>query len=413
MNTIDYSAKLTEEQLAALITTYANKTTDFRFSGNTLKFTLTQSLFSSFKIDSGSKLLLKALAKTIDLSSPIYFLDSGCGTGVIGLSIASKNRETKGILEDRDCLAVCFSKFNAAQNNISNITAKPSLLLEEQNSPFDLVVSNIPAKAGNPVITAFFRNVKNIVKPKGYVGIVIVSPLRELADSCIALHSYPVVYKEDTDDYSVRIFQPVQSGTEIADSELSQKAGIPAEYIRYTGGIDGAPLQEALDTVYGIPGFDSMDTGEALAFSLAPTPKADDILMVKDPGQGVLLKLLCKDASVCKQILLQSRDLLQLRISINNLNTENANRSCIINHPDDFGVSVQCTYALFPVIQEVSGDTAHISWKSFAENISSGGKLLLYGKSAYMARFLKKKQGFSQRAQKKSKGYKAVLLEKK
>ena len=78
------------------ITALVNKQVPFKFHGEKLKFDLSMGLFSSFDIDAGSRLLLKTLAKHADLdnfensNASSNVIDTGCGTGVLGICLKKK-----------------------------------------------------------------------------------------------------------------------------------------------------------------------------------------------------------------------------------------------------------------------------------------------------------------------------------
>ena len=55
--------------------------------GERLFFDLSHALFSSFKIDDGSRLLMKTLAKQVNLAEVNSLIDVGCGVGTLGLAL--------------------------------------------------------------------------------------------------------------------------------------------------------------------------------------------------------------------------------------------------------------------------------------------------------------------------------------
>ncbi|PKL07993.1 MAG: methyltransferase, partial [Spirochaetae bacterium HGW-Spirochaetae-7] len=59
--------------------TYVNKTVPFKFMGAEMSFELSHGLFSSFDIDSGSRLLLKLVAKNVETADVGSILDIGSG----------------------------------------------------------------------------------------------------------------------------------------------------------------------------------------------------------------------------------------------------------------------------------------------------------------------------------------------
>ncbi len=139
-----------------LIKQYSNKEVPFRFNGVNLSFFLSQRLFSSYTIDAGTKLLLKTAAKGIDFSGIKTAADIGCGVGVIGLSLKKKYPDIDILLQDRDALAIAFSKANESLNSMEGILYSNNLALRDlEIRSLDLILSNIPAKAGTPVLEDF------------------------------------------------------------------------------------------------------------------------------------------------------------------------------------------------------------------------------------------------------------------
>ncbi|HAK45883.1 MAG TPA: methyltransferase, partial [Spirochaeta sp.] len=125
--------------------------------GERLSFYLSLGLFSSFGVDSGTRLLLKTLAQQKSVPEKGSILDSGCGTGVIAVSLKKKFPELDITASDRDALALRFTEMNIKLNKLGKdgIRTAAGLLPGSLKSPvegesklYDLIISNIPAKAG-------------------------------------------------------------------------------------------------------------------------------------------------------------------------------------------------------------------------------------------------------------------------
>lgn len=84
---------------------YFKKEVSLHCAGQDLRFRVAQDLFSSFEVDSGSRLLLRFLADA-DISKVRKVLDLGCGYGVIGLALKAAYRSGSVQMVDRDALAV-------------------------------------------------------------------------------------------------------------------------------------------------------------------------------------------------------------------------------------------------------------------------------------------------------------------
>ena len=89
---------------------YLQSTLTLRVEERELTFQAPHSVFSSSRIDGGTRLLLENLPD----GSPRSFLDLGCGYGALGLPVAARFPESVGVLVDRDLLAVEFTRRNAA-----------------------------------------------------------------------------------------------------------------------------------------------------------------------------------------------------------------------------------------------------------------------------------------------------------
>ncbi|MFK7850461.1 MAG: peptide chain release factor N(5)-glutamine methyltransferase [Akkermansiaceae bacterium] len=85
------------------------------------------------------EMVLEALPK-----SPINILDVGCGSGVIGLSIAASRADCKVTLIDISGDALELTRANANKLQIHNIEIKKSDLFSEVDGKFDLIVANLP-----------------------------------------------------------------------------------------------------------------------------------------------------------------------------------------------------------------------------------------------------------------------------
>ncbi len=172
---------------------FGNKQLAFRFRGIDLTFTLSQGLFSSADIDAGTRFLLKTLSKSWDEDKaesrplPASVLDAGSGVGVIGVALAAallkEQQNVEVRCQDRDELARVFTAANAKANHISSeaLEAYTEPLLNcPPESAFNLIISNIPAKTGKPVLEDFVHRSAELLSVQGKVFVVIVNPLAEL-----------------------------------------------------------------------------------------------------------------------------------------------------------------------------------------------------------------------------------------
>ncbi|GAB1457739.1 hypothetical protein MASR2M48_30470 [Spirochaetota bacterium] len=161
---------------------YVNKAVPFKFKGVDLSFDLSHALFSSFDIDAGSRLLLKAIAQNVEQASVGSIVDIGSGVGVLGIACAKAYPDSSLLMRDRDALASAFSERNARRNRIASVSIDTRLFLEGiEAERYDLVLCNVPAKAGPPVLDRFLKDIPGILTERGTGAIVVVETIAEAA----------------------------------------------------------------------------------------------------------------------------------------------------------------------------------------------------------------------------------------
>ena len=182
-----------------------NKSVPFRFKGADLLLDLSHALFSSYNIDLGTRLLFKAVGRDERLASARRILDEGSGVGVVGLAVAKAFPDAQVEASDRDLLARAFTERNRLRNKVKNLRVSPGLLAagrveaetgRPHGASFDYILSNIPAKAGGPVIAAFFVDAYRRLLPGGRVAVVIVKPLADDARTWLAAAGFSLVAEE-------------------------------------------------------------------------------------------------------------------------------------------------------------------------------------------------------------------------
>lgn len=139
-------------------------------------FHTTWGLFSPRNIDEGTLLLLKYL----DIGENDDCLDLGCGYGPLGLTMAKLAPNGKTTLVDKDFKAIEYSNSNAELNQIKNAEALLSNGFDQiRERKFDIVVSNIPAKVGNELLSLFLYDAYKQMKPGAKIYVVTITGLRK------------------------------------------------------------------------------------------------------------------------------------------------------------------------------------------------------------------------------------------
>lgn len=145
-------------------------------NGFPFTFHTTWGIFSPRSIDEGTLLLLKY----VDVGHDNDCLDLGCGYGPLGLTLARLAPKGTTTLVDRDFKAIEYSQKNAKINKIGNVDILLSNGFEQiQGKKFDVIVSNIPAKVGNELMTLFFHDAINQLNPGGKIYVVTINGLRD------------------------------------------------------------------------------------------------------------------------------------------------------------------------------------------------------------------------------------------
>jgi 16S rRNA (guanine1207-N2)-methyltransferase len=157
---------------------YFKKEITYSFAGKEYAFDVGNTLFSTFDIDHGTDILIRSIISNNAKS----ILDIGCGYGPLGIILAKNNPQAKVTMVDRDLLAIRYTNFNIAKNNITNAIALGSLGVEAvKDKMFNLIVSNIPAKLGDDAIKQeFILDPYKQLNPNGEYWIVVVSALNRL-----------------------------------------------------------------------------------------------------------------------------------------------------------------------------------------------------------------------------------------
>lgn len=166
---------------------YYKKDISYSFHGKEFTFAIANTLFSTFDLDHGTDILIRA----ITANHPNTILDIGCGYGPLGIMLAHANPSAQVTMVDRDLLAVRYTQINITKNNINNAIALGSLGVESvKDQNFDLIVSNIPAKIGDVAITQeFILEPYAHLNPGGEYWIVVVSALNRLIPKVAREHN--------------------------------------------------------------------------------------------------------------------------------------------------------------------------------------------------------------------------------
>ncbi|MEL0027056.1 MAG: methyltransferase [Perlucidibaca sp.] len=145
--------------------------------GEPLKFRTTWGIFSPEAVDDGTRQQLEHMEIPADADC----LDIGCGYGPIGMTLARLAPQGQTLMVDKDFMAVEYANRNCAANGIGNARAQLSNGLQHIDPAlrFDLIVSNLPAKASKEQHYLFLFDSLARLKPGGRFYVVTINGLRE------------------------------------------------------------------------------------------------------------------------------------------------------------------------------------------------------------------------------------------
>lgn len=285
--------------------------------GRTLTFAASQALFSSARVDAGSTMLLRSLRDRLaGLEAGARVLDLGCGTGVLGLALATLPGVGHVDLVDRDALALGFAAENARRNGLTEgsgeqVTVASSLGVDEVGGVYDLVLSNIPGKAGEPVIASLLEGACAVLRPGGVLAVVVIEPIRDFVAAVFERLRVEVLLRHDTADYGVFHVRPsVAMGVEPAFASGVYDLGRLA--------VEDERGAFEITTVHGLPYYDREDPVEALLARRLPGASGPSTVLLSNVGQGALavtMHRMFRDA----RLVLVDGDLLALRNAHRNL----------------------------------------------------------------------------------------------
>jgi hypothetical protein len=292
------------------ITPYITKEVTFKFRGRVYEFALSHGLFSSADIDRGSRFLLRVFSKILDegffsatAAETLSVLDAGCGCGVLGicagLALTDLARGGSGggpgvkvRAQDRDELARLFTGYNGRRNGFASpaLEAYTEVLLAGP-AGWDLILSNIPAKAGRPVLEDFIARSARMLRDGGLVLVVVVNPLALLFRDSITARGFSLLREEAGGDHTVFAYR---GGASAAASGTAAGGTVTDAYGRGSGDFEIEGICYHIDAIHGAAGFDRPGAAVQAAAKLVkrlggkvPACIASNAaILVHEPDQG-------------------------------------------------------------------------------------------------------------------------------
>jgi len=366
-------------------------------------------------------------------------LDVGCGTGVLGIALKCIYPHMQLYGVDRDALAVRVSEVNAESNGIRDALYKGALGIGQIGAlsggdGWDLIVCNLPAKAGAPLLKELIRSFCDSASPSGLVGIVIVRSLLDLVEAVLQERPCDVVFKAESRDHVVYHVSVRSPESQDLTRKSSSSEALLTPYIRSKVSFLIAGISYELSTVFNLADFDTVGYATHLAFDLLEEVQPEGRILCWNPGQGhIPVWLSRRFGRGISQYVLAGRDLLALEISRKNL-LEDAVKAEVyqIHTPFFFDLgaagsiptSVGSGSSLSPNLDLVKRMNLQIylleqdpnmTWqKDFFDTAKllacASGRILVVAKSSLMHRILEERKELRIIKDRKSRGYRGLLL---
>jgi 16S rRNA (guanine1207-N2)-methyltransferase len=393
---------------------YFKKEVALEYEGHSLRLRVAQDLFSSFYVDKGTRLLLRSLSGT-DRSGLGKVLDLGCGYGPLGLALKAAGRNRAVHMVDRDALAVGYAGQNAELNGLTGVETYGSLGYDDVASQdFDLIVSNIPGKAGESAVSHLLLDAALHLRQGGLVAIVVVAPLAPKVARILDDDSgIDVSFRDFTSSYSVFHYSFASPASRPSPvSGLSRGVYRRSQMSFIVGGVDCA-----LETAHDLPEFDTVGyqselvIGAMMDLGVASVARA----LAFNPGQGhvpLALWKIVKPGSIG----LVDRDLLALRYAKKNLElngcatelvTTSYRTGVLIDGDQPFDLVVG-------VLRENEGTEVHVlTVEQAIQQLAAGGHVVVAASSTAISRLAKRlgmHRGISVARRKRRKGNAVLTL---
>ena len=383
-----------------------------------LSFRVSQDLFSSHKVDVGTQFLLRTL-KDLGPGRFSKILDVGCGYGPIGLALKKFNETACVHMVDRDALAVEYSRQNADLNGLSGVSVYGSLGYDDVRSKdFDLIVSNIPAKAGQAVISHLLQDAVHFLRSGGVVAVVVVAQIESMVEE--ALRNSPsisLLMKRSRRGHVAFAYKVTEDREKIQPQFSPPRHGV---YHRGRTTVIAGGQQLPIDVAWGLPEYESPGFRSRLLIEYLSKGTRSDIesAAVFNPGQGHVAVVLSKLIRP-RNIHLVDRDLLALRYAKHNL-IRNGFSETKLTMAHRIGMDCaadQPVQLLAGVVREDEGpQAARLLLGQAAACLSRRGRLVLSASSTGISRIIKLAKplkAYEMRERKRRKGNSLVVLERR
>lgn len=170
--------------------TSKQKTAQLRVDDKILQVVLDSGVFARKGIDPGTMVLIDAAARPPARGN---FLDLGCGSGAIALTLAARSPKARIYAVDVNERAIALTASNAKVNKLSNITVLLPTSVP-QDLRFDLIWSNPPIRIGKNDLHALLQLWLSKLTETGEAWLVVN---RNLGSDSLAVWLTSIGYQVD------------------------------------------------------------------------------------------------------------------------------------------------------------------------------------------------------------------------
>ncbi len=170
--------------------TSKQKTASLHVDDKVLQVVLDSGVFARKGIDAGTMVLIDAAARPPARGN---FLDLGCGSGAIALTLATRSPKASVYAVDVNERATALTASNARLNNLSNITSYSPTSVP-QDLRFDLIWSNPPIRIGKIELHALLQLWLSKLTDTGEAWLVVN---RNLGSDSLAVWLTSIGYQVD------------------------------------------------------------------------------------------------------------------------------------------------------------------------------------------------------------------------
>jgi len=354
-----------------------------RHHGVGVRLVVGHGVFSAADIDPGTRFLLRWLATNPAVHGARRVLDLGCGYGPLGLWLAAAADARSVVAVDRDALAVECTALGAEANGIADrVAAHASLGYDDVEGPFDLIVSNIPAKVGGAALRHLLLDGALRLEPDGTMAIVVVDRLAPEVDALLGGEpAVEVLEQHRNRGYATWTYRFAEVPA-AADPAPGFDRGV---YRRESATFRAAGMSWTATTSFTLAEFDTLGRGTEAAVELIAGHALASPVAVVGVGQGHLALAVCAAGGAGAALRMVDRDLLALRTAGANLGSDDVE----LRHSARSAGQVEgCGSAIVGLPEkEPVAVTAALVGDAVAE-LPAGAPVVVHGRAADVSRVI-------------------------